>query len=1092
MNIFFKGGRGLCYLKRLSHLFRSNNNQSRTLFSFILGLICVLFSGAQAQSGRTLGGVVRSAADGQPITNASVSSDKLQARTDTEGKFAILVDKPNGTIIIKHIGFAEQSFAYDETTTILEIGLQPAENEIEEVEVVNTGYQRLKRSNATGSFVIIDSTLLQLNVSGSMTERLRFVSPSFLVESRGDNDQRIQIRGMYALREDVAKPLIILDNFPYEGDLDDINPAEIESVNILRDASAASIWGARAGNGVIVLNSKKVKRPGLKTTVDANTTLMARPNLMNNRQILSTAYFLGFEQYMFSLGHGLADTADFRRPALSPLYELLLDQKRGKVTDQDVQAQVSKWGLGDIRQGYMDHVYRTAQNVRTNFSLHYGGEKSMTIFTAGYEKGLENIRDNDSRRLSFMLNNTIRPNASLEINFGVRLMDAQNRINGLGSYGSLNVNGKRLSPYLTFLDDTGNPADWDIYYRKIFTDTAGQGLLHDWKFSPLRESGSTDRTSNQRNIIADVGLKYKIADFITSAVSYRGSLMTNNRHFYYDEETYLVRDLVNRFTRIQNGSPIYQIPNEGILDKGDQRNYVHHFRTQITGNKNWAAHGLDVLLGGEISMSRTLNSENRVYGFNEKWNHTAINYQTLYPTFANLAGSQYIPYLESYRAGNDRNVSLYTNINYSLYNRYTVSFSARRDASNLFGVETNQKWNPLWSAGALWKAHEEPFFNLPFSQFDVRVTYGKSGNINKSVSAFPTIRYSASSLQITQIPSTSIMGGYNPNFKWEEIGTLNASISFSTKDKRLRGNLEFYEKKARDVIAFEPTDPTTGYTSNPKNSAHIDGSGIDASLDFDVLRLGKLNWNVLAQYSLAKYTVAKYLGAGLETYIGFVSDGSVLSILEGYHPYAITSFKWAGLDPETGNPQGYVEGAVSSDYGRLVLSPVLDQSYNGTAVPQSFGNILNRFSFGDIRFSFNVSYRLGHKFRKNSIFYERMFSNNDIHADVLRRWQKAGDEQTTDVPSLQYPINTRRDQFYLNSDATVLDGSSIRLNDMQMSYQINMNKLIRRGLQPVDLFCNLNQINWVWWKSNKEGVDPDFKDGFRPSIQWSFGIKTNF
>src|SRR5690606_33683381 len=288
MNNFYKGGRGLAFFKHLFRLFKSRNNRSRTLygiaiplcFSMTLSFMLFNLSEARTQSRDNLGaaerqrpvleGEVRSSLDNTPVQGVSIRVDGVLANTDDVGKFRIAVAEPEGSVNVRHIGFHPRSIDYDKKTTHLKIQLEPLENQIDDVEVVSTGYQRLPKERATGSFVQINSELLNNRVSSNFLERLDGIAPGLQFDNRASRPI-INIRGINTLRDNALGPLIVVDNFPYEGDLENINPNNIESVTLLKDAAASSIWGARAANGVIVVTLKTpMKADGVKVSFNGN------------------------------------------------------------------------------------------------------------------------------------------------------------------------------------------------------------------------------------------------------------------------------------------------------------------------------------------------------------------------------------------------------------------------------------------------------------------------------------------------------------------------------------------------------------------------------------------------------------------------------------------------------------------------------------------------------------------------------------------------------------------------------------------------------------------------------------------------------
>src|SRR5690606_14868355 len=251
----------------------------------LMALICFMLfnlSDAWAQSAESrtaegqkavLVGEVLSSTDNKPIQGVSLRVNGISAITDNEGKFRIILTTKTGKVEVRHIGFQPESIDYDEKTTYLTISLEPLENQLEEVEVVSTGYQQLPKERATGSFVQIDNALLNRRVGSNVLDRLADVTPGLIFNNGKGAAAQMRIRGQNTIHSD-ARVLVIVDNFPYEGDLNNINPNDVESITVLKDAAAASIWGARAGNGVIVITTKKAgSQGGTQIEANLNTTV---------------------------------------------------------------------------------------------------------------------------------------------------------------------------------------------------------------------------------------------------------------------------------------------------------------------------------------------------------------------------------------------------------------------------------------------------------------------------------------------------------------------------------------------------------------------------------------------------------------------------------------------------------------------------------------------------------------------------------------------------------------------------------------------------------------------------------------------------
>ena len=302
MKLIFRGGRELpfgqddpvisstCYQDRSKHPINKENN---LLYAYslwprtVIIILCVLFchsdllvtralsqtsqhrSSGLKQSESILRGEVRSAADGHPIGGASIRIGKQQSSSDKEGRFTIAAPQQQGTLEVRHLGYKSQKVSYSQTSTYLTLRLEPAENTIEEVEVVSTGYQKIPKERATGSFEFIDSALFNRKVSPDFVSRLEDVVPGISAVKNFNNrgsTLNIHVRGVSTLRSE-PYPLVVVDGVPYDnrladygrGNFNNINPNDIENITILKDAAAASIWGAQSGNGVIVITTKKGK-----------------------------------------------------------------------------------------------------------------------------------------------------------------------------------------------------------------------------------------------------------------------------------------------------------------------------------------------------------------------------------------------------------------------------------------------------------------------------------------------------------------------------------------------------------------------------------------------------------------------------------------------------------------------------------------------------------------------------------------------------------------------------------------------------------------------------------------------------------------
>jgi len=1021
-------------------------------------------------------------AAGAPLVGATVlvKGTGRGGVTNEEGRFSLSQISVGSSLLVSFAGYQTRQLKVA-SQAALNVQLEKNIIDIAGVSVVSTGYQTLPKERATGSFVKIGNDLLSRKVSTGILDRLEGVSSGVLFDRRDPANPQIQIRGLYTLTPAIARPLIVVDNFPYEGDINNFNPNDVESITILKDAAAASIWGARAGNGVIVISTKKgsfEQKPVI--SFNSNITILDKPDLYTLPQIPASD-FIDLERFLFDKGFYNNLLSRTNRP-LTPVVEILAKQRSGEISPTAADAAINALRNVDVRHDFDKYIYRKGVNQQYAASISGGGKNVKYFFSTGFDRNLSTLKGNDYRRITVRSENTIQALPRLQLMAGVQYTQSNQANNSPGGYGSVKYRllNRALPPYARLADDHGKPLAIDNKYRTTYLDTVGHGMLLDWRYRPLEELGINDNTTDTRLLVANLGAKYDILPSLSAEVRYQYQRTDRSSREYYDERSFYTRDLINRFTQLGSGSPVYIVPRGGILDLANTNQEGHMLRGQLNLNHEWHnKHEVAAIAGAELRQLRTLGNSYRVYGSDNHTSSANVDYVSFYPLIT--GGVDAIPNSTDFSGLLDRFVSVYLNAAYTYDERYTVSASARKDASNLFGVETNRKGIPLWSSGIGWKISNERFYNsslLPY--LNLRITYGASGNVNNSITALTTIFRNPASAQSTNIPFAYIVNIANPNLRWEKVRTLNFGIDFALRNNRLSGSLEFYRKQSIDVIGVEPLDPTTGVGTMLTNSADVKGKGIEVQLNSQNITGGAFKWQTSFILNYADYKVGRYLSTAPTN--GFISDGSSINPQPGYNPYVVVSYRWAGLDPATGDPQGYIDGHVSKDYNALTQTPIKDQVIHGPALPPVYGNLLNTFTWKGISLSANITYKLGYYFRRSTISYVSLFSSGTAHSDYLKRWRQPGDEKFTNVPSMIYPNpSSVRDYFYTNSEITVEKGDHIRLEDIRLSYRY-------RNYQ---VYAYMSNLNALIWKANKAGLDPDAPSGLRAPRIIALGVKVD-
>ncbi len=317
---------------------------------------------------------------------------------------------------------------------------------------------------------------------------------------------------------------------------------------------------------------------------------------------------------------------------------------------------------------------------------------------------------------------------------------------------------------------------------------------------------------------------------------------------------------------------------------------------------------------------------------------------------------------------------------------------------------------------------------------------------------------------------------------------FNVGMDFRTKGGRFGGAVEYYIKTPKDLILEAQVDPTTGFGVLLQNSADLKGKGVDISLNSKNIQSTNFEWNTDLVFAYSRTKVTKsYLDAPFGKVYRTGAYSARNTPIVGSDLTGVVTYKWAGLDPLTGKPRGYMDGELSTDYTNIVNStPLTDMDIAGSALPLYFGSLRNTFRYKNIDFSFNISYQLGHKFVRKSIHYSNLVTGGVGHSDYALRWQNPGDELKTDVPVFTYPVNKNESDFYNYSSALVEPAGQIKLRDLQVGYSLK-----NRYLKDLRIYAYAANIMTLW-RENMWGLDPEFGNNPPDPFAGSLGISFNF
>ena len=1039
------------------------------------------------------GRVVDSSGMALPGISIQVKGGKNGTSTDANGYFSLKGVPDNAVLIVSGINIETREIAVQgrtELTIRVNISIRQ-----EDVVVVNTGYQALPKERSTGSFSTVDAKQLDRRPVADIISKLEgYASGLSFVRNSYDAQPKLVVRGRSTIYAN-DKPLIVVDGFPIEGDINSINPNDVQNVTLLKDAAAASIWGTRAGNGVIVITTKKGKfnqRPSVE--VRNQFTWAKKPDLFY-LPLMSVSDYVDLEQQWFDGGRydTYFNTAPHRRKPLSDATQIMMDKKNGVITADQAASMLNDLKSVDARQQSEDVLYRNGFRSQQVLSVTGGSEYIRYAFSAGYDKDLNQVRGNSSDRITVRSDNSIRITPKLTFNVafnsawdnrennGVGLEGFQgDSRNGLNSYS----NGRyAYYPYQRLVDNNGNPVSIHRNVTGVYNDYLMKKGFLDWAFRPAEEINLRDNTLKSQMTRLSTGFEYKLLPSLRLDLKYQYEKTTGNTRNYQPISLYSTRDLINRYTVFNTDSTLTRnVPMGDILDLGVNQITAHSFRGQVDYNKDWQdnRHALTAVGGMEIRDSKVDSRTDKYYGYNDRTlNYANVNGSSSFRTFPTGQTAR-IPMNNTFAYSVDRYVSWYGNGAYTYLGRYTLSASGRIDQSNLFGVDRKDRNVPLWSTGAAWTISREPFFHSSIvNKLKLRATYGFNGNIDKSLTAYPV----ASSLLdffLTGLPTQYITNPANPLLQWEKVSQLNLGAEVSLWNSAVSISAEYFRKGGRDLLGDLFLDPTSGFPTMRANIATMKGSGIDLELNATAGRTLQWQTRLLVSHATDKITDIAIIPSSNSFDNGtsrfMLADRRIIPMI-GKPVYGIYSFRYAGLDDQ-GNPQLYgADGKPGAIPDILNSLPVDKLVYNGPAQPTFFGGWTNTFSWKNFTLSGTITYKFGHYFRRNSINYGGL-NNADIrvpgHADYALRWKQAGDEKFTDVPKYPGMTNTDqyRDQAWLYSDKLVENASHIRLRDVNISYDVfsGRKRFFFKSMQVYIYMENLGLL----WKANKAGIDPDY------------------
>jgi len=1060
--------------------------------------------------------------DGKPLVGVTVLPEGYAITqgitTNSDGYYTLRLRVKTEAIVFSYIGMAPKKLPID-GKEVLNVQLENDARQLEEVNVVSTGYQTIPKDRATGSANVIKGSALKQVPSINLLDKIQGLAPGVRVDPRTNT---ISIRGINTLSTSSGStPLIVIDGFPaIDQDLTErlnssasagailsrYNPEDIESITILKDAAATSIWGAKAANGVIVITTKK----GQKNTsaINFSTSLnISNPANLSQLNRMGSADYIDLEKEMFNLGFFTDPTNwspswmpfNYNAP-VSPALDWMFKVQRGTATASQRDSALAALSKMDNTQQIRDLLLQRAVSQQYNLSFSGGGQNNTYYLSTNYSKDIPVFRSNkaESFFLTANLSNNLfnnRVTLNTDINY--------NYTNSTANQAALNAIGSTtlgLRPYEMLADATGKPIARNILLQDDVAATfVSQGYLP-WSYSPLQElnySNGVNKT-NRFRFIASINTKINSWMNVDLAGSLQKSLAENNN--LNELNSYNTRILLNTGTTVSsNGALSYGVPYGGELITFTSNGNNYSLRAQLNVNKSWRIYNLVALAGTEIREDKQDAFQQTRYGYDQDTRYSAaynptVQYNTVY------GWTQSLGYSDGAVTSNiNRFLSYYGNAALGvLDNRYTLSGSVRFDDYTLQGVSRSKRARPLWSTGVKWNVLDENFMKGVnwINTLNLRATYGTGGTVPTSATNAAIISLGGID-QVTGQPYGQITSPANNTSSWELTRQWNLGLDMGFFKNRLSVSADMYRKKTSDILWTFPVNGTYGWTNILYNAASMKGHGFDLGITGQVINSRRFTWASTLNfgYNTNKVTDSRFTKP---TSIILVGAGTPVVGLPTDYVYA---YRWAGLDNQ-GRSQ------IFDSKGKVVNADVYNTSltsedlvYKGRTTPPFFGGFFNTFTYKGLSLNVRVNYELGHVFRRLSIQNYPNYQTNSYYGvlgtqkDLAKRWRKPGDEAFTNVPGLPN-VNYNSSDRYANSDLLVLSASNIRLQQVSLSYQVPGALLKRLPVKSASFSAAARNLGLIWRK-NKEGIDPSYittnnYTNLPPATAWFFTFNAGF
>ncbi|MCA5003997.1 SusC/RagA family TonB-linked outer membrane protein [Sphingobacterium bovistauri] len=1066
---------------------------------------------------------------GEPIAGAVVmnSTTKSSAVTDNSGAFSLANVNDGDKITVSHLSFIPYSVIAKKSNSYINVTLEEVNNEIEDV-IISTGYQSLSKRELASAVTQIKMKDVELNSKFSVDQMLAGQVPGLMsLQSSGEPGAtpKIRIRGTSSIFGGSA-PLWVLDDIiledPVNVDLSNINSPDakylvgnaiaginardIETITVLKDASATAIYGARAANGVIVITTKRgaVGRPQINYSGSLSMSERigySDLNLMNSGERIKLSQEIIQDYDVFS-----------RSPSNYGYEGAYIKYLNKQLTYDEFQNEVNS--MAKVNTDWYDILFRNPVTNNHSVNLSGGANKTTYYVSLGASDMMGTARGSKQDRFSGMA----KLNSWLTDKFFVGVQINASNGHGVGFHSSVNPNKYAYETTRTLPVYHPN-GDYFFYETQQKNQEMGgfSAPREELLYNILNETELTSASSKNTNLTTQLRLEYKLFPFLKYRFLGGYDLGLNNAVSGAKEKSNYVATIrqYNANTLVQ-GSPDFQrspLPWGGILSNSDSRKASYTVRNSLEFNKLFNnKHYVSAMAAQEIRSLKYTGLSGVYYG----WQPDRGN--TISPAMT----TAYVTAVQSLRPVVTDNInntlSWLGTATYTYNDKLTFNGNIRADGTNNFGRNPKYRFLPIWSVAGKYTFSNEEFLrdSKIISALAIRGSYGIQGNIDKSSSPDLIIKVQPIN-PITGMNESQFQYLANEDLRWEKTKSYNIGLDFSffrrsesTSLDYISGTLDIYKKRGTDIILNKQVSQVMGVNTVKINGGKIDNSGVEGNLRIVPYQSKDFTASVNL---IASYNKNVLVEANKELNITNAGKLAGTALVEGEPIGALYSYRFAGLNPESGfamyyNKDGEKRYSLYQDEIGLVYSGVTDPKFSGGFdLSLRYKRIYASLGF---QYALGGASRLPNYYRKN---YYRVFDPFvNVSRDVMNRWRKPGDELNTTIP-----VMYNRDRFneaekkleidreislldfpednlelYDYSDLRTAPTKNIRMRSLNINYLFSEN--FTRKLKMQTFSINFQAENLFLFADKRwEGRDPESGDSNTTIPKnYSLGINIGF